>query len=99
MKVFIPKQKLKFDVNFYLKCPGQKEMTVKLIMTKDGTEARKREYQDVCPVTREDAEQKKNVKVAYNNANENWFQVNDDTNTMKELPLWWTLSSMVTWVS
>ena len=57
-------------------------------MTKDGTEARNRKYQDVCPVTTEAAEPKKNkVKVAYNN-DLGWFRVNDDTNSMKEYPLW-----------
>ena len=57
-------------------------------MTKDGTEARNRKYQDVCPVTTEAAEPKKNeVRVAYNNE-PGYFHVSNDTNTMKELPLW-----------
>ena len=60
-------------------------------MTKDGTEARNRKYQDVCPVTTEAAEPKKNeVRVAYNN-DPGLFHVNNDTNTMKEFPLSQTL--------
>ena len=88
MKVFIPKQKSKIGLVFYVNCPSQKEMTEKLVMTKDGTEARNRKYQDVCPVTTEAAEPKKTeVRVAYNNDG-TLFRVNNDTNTMKEFPLW-----------
>ena len=91
MKVFIPKQKSKKGIVIYVKCPSQKEMTEKLVMTRDGTEARNRKYQDVCPVTTEASEPKKNVvKVAYNNYPD-WFHVNNDTNTMKEFPLWMSL--------
>ena len=85
--MLIPKQKSKFDVVFYVKCPGQKENTELLIMTKDGTEARNRKYQDVCPVATEAAEPKNEVRVAYNNEPLT-FLVNNDTNTMKEFPLW-----------
>ena len=66
-------------------------MSEELIMTKDGTEARNRKYQDECPVTIEAAEPKKNeVRVAYNN-DPGWFHVNNDTNIMEEFPLWGTL--------
>ena len=87
MKVFIPKQKSKIGIVFFIKCVGQKETTEQLVMTKDGTEARNRKYQDVCPVTIEAAEPKNEVRVAYNN-DDPYFRVNDDTNTMKEYPLW-----------
>ena len=60
-------------------------------MTKDGTEARNRKYQDGCPVKTEAAEPKKTgVRVAFNNVPE-WFLVNNDTNTVKEFPLWMSL--------
>ena len=88
MKVFIPPQDPTVGIVFLLLCPGQNERAEQLIMTKDGTEARNRKYQDVCPVTTEVAEPRRNeVKVAYNN-DRTYFRVNNDTNTMKEFPLW-----------
>ena len=65
-------------------------MTEQLIMTKDGTEARNRKYQDACPVTTEVSEPKNEVRVAFNNDGVA-FHVFEDTNTMKEFPLWWSI--------
>ena len=66
-------------------------MVHELIMTKDGTEARNQKYHDLCPVTIEAAVQKKHeITIAYNNR-PGWFHVFNDTNTMKEFALWWTL--------
>ena len=91
LKVFIPSQESTVGIVFFLLCPGQNEMTEELIMTKDGTEARQRNYQDVCPVTIVAAEPKKNeVRVAFNNEPK-VFLINNETNSMTEFPLQKTL--------
>ena len=61
-------------------------------MTEEGFEARNLKYYDVCPVTTEAVEQKKHeITIAYNNDYWGNFLVFNDTNTMKEFALWWTL--------
>ena len=91
LKVFIPPQDSSVGIVFLLLCPGQIEISEELIMTKDGTEARNRKYQDVCLTTTEAAEPRKHeVRIAYNN-DPDWFLINNDTNTMTEFPLWMPL--------
>ena len=101
MKVFIPPQDSTVGIVFLLLCPGQIEVSEELIMTKDGTEARNRKYQDVCPVTTEAVKPKKpKIRVAYNN-HPTLFRVNSDANTMTEFPLRETLyvAKQYPWIS
>ena len=91
LKVLIPPQDHNAGKVFLLKCPGQNEEPLELIMTQDGTEAKNLKYKDVCPVAKEAAAPKKHeVRVAYNN-DQGEFHVYHDTNTMKEYGLWRTL--------
>ena len=73
-------------------CPGQIDKYHRVIITKDGTVRGNLKYKDYCPHTKEAAEQEKHeITIAYNNERGR-FHVDDDTNTMREYALWWTLS-------
>ena len=89
----IPPQNSRIGIIFYLVCPGQNVKPLRLIMTKDGSEGRHLKYQDYCPLTIEapDESKKHEITVAFNNVPLS-FHVFNDTNTMKEFSLWWTLS-------
>ena len=87
----IPPQSFKFGTIFHLMCPGQDDGYQRVIITKDGTVRGNLKYKDYCPHTKEAADQKRHEStIAYNNDGI-FFQVHDDTNTMKEFSLWLTL--------
>ena len=72
-------------------CPGENEKYYKVFMSRDGTEARNLSYHHYCAETKEYAELKKHqTKIVYIN-NFMWFHVYNDTNTMREYILYWTL--------
>ena len=87
----IPPQSFKLGTIFHLMCPGQDEEYHKVIITKDGTVRGNLKYKDYCPHTKEAAEpEKQEINIAFNNDGI-YFKVHNDTNTMKEFSLWWTL--------
>ena len=72
-------------------CPGQDDDYQRVVITKDGTVRGNLKYKDYCPHTKEASEQENHeITIAYNN--DQWqFYVHNDTNTMKEFALWWTI--------
>ena len=88
----IPTQNNPHGTEFYVMCPGENERYHKLMISHDGSVNRNLKYNDVCTASKIDSEQEFiRINIAYNNR-PGWFEVDDDTQTMVEYPLYHMIS-------